>query len=1079
VGSAKCTEFAALVLLLAAGCSPTEVSPPETCERFGDAAGRCAVGAIEGHALLEASPTHTGVRVAIVGTDRSTVTAEDGAFSLEKVPPGVYLLSLEADGYVAATTRATVRSGSATELETMTLVRSTIASVVRGRVLLGGRTDHAGTTMSLDGTGIAVFTDADGSFSFSHVRFGAARITARHVGFDPRTVDVEVDRFVVEVGDATLEPLPAPGSVVGLVTAAGAPVEDATVALAGTDFESRTDADGAFEIESVEAGAYDLVVAAPGFLTVLVRVEVGAGLVATLATIDLEPTADAGDLVGFAKRAGESFHGDIEVRLVHGDSVLASTVTDGDGAYRIAPAQVGVHALVFRAAGFPELRIPGVALGPGEWAAPEARLHRSVRIDARRGDGWTAPSGRKALVSYFAGRAGTYLWDGDALSQRQVLSVRAEPIAVDRSESFATLIVEGEDASPALVRLDLANGETAVVTPRPARLIGGYGASTFYFDAEGALHRLLAWGAVATKIEVPVASASIDFAEDGLVLLRLRTDDGEPDTEMPFDPHGVWNGPNLFNRFGPGPDHYVCWTTDGRLLWLDVAGHATVEIAMADRFAVVEVRGRVLLEEHFAPGTGAFDLRSLRFDTGAVEDVVQGAYRIFAFGDASLIIEMADGSLRWMADDGSSVTTTELCAGGSLLYDGRALACIEGATGAFRVATDRGVWTLPPPAADGTFVGGLAISWREPGEVDRIHVADVEAPPGVEVPCVGPERFLGSVGKKHAVACDDGLRSVDLGSGTITPISTSTPAECSWSPDGDRLVCLDDAPCNGDTRCLLAFDLSAGTFTARGVGAEWDAAIGGGMVWDRGGHAAATASGSTALQVAFPASGTPTISRCDLPETGWIRAVERGGGLIWATASRSYRCDPTGDPTWIGASFDRVPLFWDWEAIRLVNDDGTLELVAEATSVDSGPLGDELAWFVAWKADGSGAAFVVSLETGRVECIGENLDRSRLHWPRNGALYFEGEVDGAAGLYRWKPGSGTVRLLDRGEIAGSSGDHVFFHDGTSTWIEHGDAALLVNDFPVDESSLFAPWDRGFVYTPGTPDERGTWWFALP
>ncbi|HWV38619.1 MAG TPA: carboxypeptidase regulatory-like domain-containing protein, partial [Vulgatibacter sp.] len=599
--------------LLVAGCVKQHSSEPaETCDRFGDAAGRCTVGAIEGVARYDGESAHEGIRVSVVGTDRHVATAEDGSFSLEKLPPGDYLVAMEAEGWTTAFAQATVRARQATVLEAVTLERPAIATSLGGRVLLAGRTDHAGTLVAIDGTGVGVFTAGDGSFEFRDVPFGAIRITARHAGFYTATFDLEVDRIAVDIGDRTLERLPLPGSLSGVVFVAGEPLGGVAVALTGTEFETQTGPDGTFLLDAVEPGTFELVAVAQGFLPASREVQIASERNTVVPAITLQPARDHGSLRGTARRLGELHHGGIEIRLLDGDRLLAEATTDEEGRYQLPEAPIGFRTLVLRAEGFPELRIPNVPLGPGDWSGPDAVLRRSVLVDPRSGDGMTTPSGRKAVISFFSGKYGTHVWDGDALHLRYAFPIPSLLVAVDSDETYATILVE-DDGSAILLRLDLASAEVEVVSPRPTWLIGAFGGSTFYFDEHGVLHRIRAREAVATPVEVEVDDAWIADVSAGVAWIGISYPGGwEGGMRIPFDLDGDWHGPVLLGPFPPVEDRFFGKAEDLSLVWVDLVGKNTSPVSSPEAFGVHETSGGILFGDGWDEDTETFDLRFAR-----------------------------------------------------------------------------------------------------------------------------------------------------------------------------------------------------------------------------------------------------------------------------------------------------------------------------------------------------------------------------------------------------------------------------------------------------------------------------------
>jgi len=1153
---ARLLGMGVLALVMATGCvKKRSGDPAETCDRFGDAAGRCTVGAIEGTVLREGHAVHAEIRVYLAGTDRGTVTAEDGSFTLEKLPPGDYVVEMEADGWVPASAQASVRAERATVLETLTLARATIATSVGGKILLGGRSDHAGTLVSLDGTGVAVFTAADGSFVFSNVPFGAARITARHAGFTAATIDAEVDEVTFDIGDRTLEPLPLPGSVSGVVRAGGELVAGVAVALAGTEFVSQTAPDGTFLLDAVEPGAYEIVVVAAGFLPVSTKVEVESERHTVVPAIDLEAAHDMGSLRGNARRLGEARRDGIEVRLLNGDRLLAVATTDDAGAYRLPEAPVGIHSLVFRAEGFPDVRIPAVAVGPGDWSGPEVTMRRSVLVDSRFGDGATTPSGRKAIISYFSGRYGTHLWDGDTLTQRFVFPTHSILVAVDREESFATLLVETEGPT-SLVRLNLATGEVTSASPAPDRLIGTVGGSTFYFDYDGVLHRLLARDTVANRIDVDADEAWIEGAELGAVWVGYNDWEWSSWGVMPFDPESDWYGPTLWSLFGLGPDRFFGMTPARTLVWIDLQTRVAEAIPSRNVVEAMETDDGIVFLEIQDEASSTFDIRYAGFADGRVSDVARGAVDFGWLGDRAIAVEMEDGAVRWVSAEGSA--RTDLCAGGEILRGSEFWLCHEDGTGASRIADAEGVRTVTASAESVALVPGEeALVWTAPGEPSLLRFVSVRTLQEVPLLCEATSWYGTDVFHRVLISCGGELHVVDVERGTNTALGPLDPVECAQSAAATGLVCLLDEPCGGESWCARAFDLGTGESAEIGATSIWAGRLLGKGAWSpKGGAAAFVAANGPALQVVFPETGAPELAICDLPMLGSAEAIEEDGTLLMGSGLGFFVCDPAGNESRVGDfgsgrverlgdtpwaflsdtevihlghrvwypangltaqwwippgedelfladadglrrldeagtttlapggralyGFWQVPLFWDGDAVQIVEADGTLRHVADASSIDSGPLGVEHGWFIAWRSGGTGAAFVVSLKDGAVERVAQEIDRSLFHAEMNEALYFNGKVGDVDGFYRVVAGKAAPEwLLERAEYGYvEEGGRTWFFDDDLSWIEHHGAAVLVHDAPIEADTIEWSWERGFIFSP-VGERPGTWWFALP
>jgi protocatechuate 3,4-dioxygenase beta subunit len=210
-------------------------------------------------------------------------TAGDGSFTLENVPPGATVLVASAPGYASARLNLTVEEGKETtgvELQLdpgvkltgrVTSATGTPLSDVQVRVVAsptGG--------FSMSGSEKATSTDSNGdytiegleagdeSISFSHAKYSSTRKSVNLKGRETR-LDVQ---------------LASGGRVTGtVVTESGAPVADAQVEAAGNTMQrARTNANGAFEFESVTPGRYEFRASKTGLAEgVLEDVDVSVG----------------------------------------------------------------------------------------------------------------------------------------------------------------------------------------------------------------------------------------------------------------------------------------------------------------------------------------------------------------------------------------------------------------------------------------------------------------------------------------------------------------------------------------------------------------------------------------------------------------------------------------------------------------------------------------------------------------------------------------------------------------------------------------------------------------------------------
>jgi Carboxypeptidase regulatory-like domain len=211
-------------------------------------------------------------------------TSDDGSFTLDSVPAGATVLMASAPGYASARLNVTVEddkelTGVELQLDTgvkligrVTGPNGSAISDVQVRVLpspTGG--------FATSGTERTSTTDANGEYSIDGLEAGEESLNFTHQKYSSirKSVTLKGRETRLDVQ------LASGGRVTGtVVTEAGAPVSDAQVeAYSSGGFESaRTDANGAFEFDSVTPGRYRFSANKTGFAEGMIEdVDVSSG----------------------------------------------------------------------------------------------------------------------------------------------------------------------------------------------------------------------------------------------------------------------------------------------------------------------------------------------------------------------------------------------------------------------------------------------------------------------------------------------------------------------------------------------------------------------------------------------------------------------------------------------------------------------------------------------------------------------------------------------------------------------------------------------------------------------------------
>ncbi|AFE03982.1 putative lipoprotein [Corallococcus coralloides DSM 2259] len=147
-------------------------------------------GTVAGTVLLEGGVAVANIEVALVDTDFTTQTNDQGAFALTGIPTGTYTLRARRDTYVPYEQQVEVRANAQTSVSGL-LYRE--RGDLSGRVVLEDGESAAGLTVVADGPErMGTTTDAEGRFSMPGLLAGAYTVSASKDHYASPEVSVEV-----------------------------------------------------------------------------------------------------------------------------------------------------------------------------------------------------------------------------------------------------------------------------------------------------------------------------------------------------------------------------------------------------------------------------------------------------------------------------------------------------------------------------------------------------------------------------------------------------------------------------------------------------------------------------------------------------------------------------------------------------------------------------------------------------------------------------------------------------------------------------------------------------------------------
>ncbi len=291
----------------------------------------------------------SGANITLTGAGTVTgSSAGNGAVILADLQPGVYTGAVEKTGFSPATLSGlNVVAGQTLDLGFIDLVRSASTAVLRGRVTdVRDGSPLAGAAIAVNGAvSQQIISSPDGRFEFVSQSAGAITVSVSKAGFQTAQASGNLVLGRVLEFSPALYPdgFTPPGSAVliGVVVSSegDAPIAGATVQVGAV--QAQTNADGAFQLVDLPAGALSAQITAAGFLSAQINGTLASG-VNNIGMIRLAPDQAATT------------------------STVTGRITDADNGTPIVGALIEVSAGGLRASSGPDGRyqIEGIAQIP-------------------------------------------------------------------------------------------------------------------------------------------------------------------------------------------------------------------------------------------------------------------------------------------------------------------------------------------------------------------------------------------------------------------------------------------------------------------------------------------------------------------------------------------------------------------------------------------------------------------------------------------------------------------------------------------------------------------------------------------
>ncbi len=286
-------------------------------------------------------PNATG-RLTAEGLTRTARSDASGQLTFSRLPPGVYQIAVELEGYSAGTLPPLVLTpgGRLEERVNLTLEQGTLTG--RTVTLAGSSVEGVLIRVGAEGLDKATLSGVDGSFSIEGLPAGSYSLEATMAGFERATLnEIGLSPASISVDIGLLPMVARSERLEGIVTDTGGSetLSGVTITLAGARGTQSTQTNelGAYSFEALSAGQYELTAAAAGFVVLQTDVSVPATAAFNFSLLPAQALIRG----RVADRAGTALPFLVRVVASSGGLTVATT-TDQTGAYTVSGLDSGL-----------------------------------------------------------------------------------------------------------------------------------------------------------------------------------------------------------------------------------------------------------------------------------------------------------------------------------------------------------------------------------------------------------------------------------------------------------------------------------------------------------------------------------------------------------------------------------------------------------------------------------------------------------------------------------------------------------------------------------------------------------------